>query len=62
MAPYISRMRLKESLAMITIGLVIGSLLTLAVFNLQHVQETYEIVKELAQEKLGRSAEGMRKT
>ena len=54
-------MRLKKSLAIIAIGLVIGSLLTLAVFNLQHIQETYEMVKEPAQEKSGRDAEDVRK-
>jgi len=52
-----SGMRLKESLAIIAISLVIGSLLTLAVFNLSHTQETYETVKEPAQEKRGREAD-----
>ena len=46
-----SGMRLKESLAMVMIGLVIGSLLTLAVFNLQQTQETHETIEELSQGK-----------
>ena len=44
-------MRLKESLAMIIIGLIMGSLLTLTIFNLQQTQETNETIEEFAQGK-----------
>jgi len=46
-----SGMRLKESLAMVMIGLIIGSLLTLTILNLQQTQETHETIEKLAQGK-----------
>ena len=49
--PHISGMKLKESLAMIVLGLVIGSLLTLAVLNLQ--QAPINPTKSLAQDTYG---------
>ena len=48
-----SGMRLKESLAMVMVGLIMGSLLTLTVLNLQQTQETRETIKEFTQGKNG---------
>ena len=44
-------MQLKESLAMVMIGLIMGSLLTLTILNLQQAQETHETVEEFAEGK-----------